>query len=57
MINDLHQQGLSLSALARKVVCDRKTVKKYIENVLEAPYYGLRVVRSTVLDANAAYLT
>ena len=57
LINDLHQQGLSISAIARKVGCDRKTVKKYIERGLEAPCYGPRAARSTVLDAYAAYLT
>jgi transposase len=57
LINDLHQQGLSISAIARKVGCDRKTVKKYIERGLEAPCYGPRAARSTVLDPYTAYLT
>ena len=57
LINDLHQQGLSISAIARKVGCDRKTVKKYIERGLEAPCYGPRAARSTVLDPYRAYLT
>ena len=37
LINDLHQQGLSISAISRKVRCDRTTVKKYIERGLEVP--------------------
>jgi len=40
VINDLHQQGLSISAIARKAACGRKTVKTYIERGLEAPCYG-----------------
>ena len=54
MINDLHQQGLSISAIARKVGCDRKTVKKYIERGLEVPRYG---PRASVLEPYTAYLT
>lgn len=57
LINDLHQQGLSISAIARKVGCDRKPVKNYIEQGLEAPCYGSRAARSTVLDPYTAYLT
>jgi transposase len=37
MILDLHQQGLSVSAIARRVGIDRKTVRKYIERGLEPP--------------------
>lgn len=40
MILDLHRQGLSVSAIARQLESDRKTVRKYIERGLEAP--GLR---------------
>ena len=57
MINDLHQQGLSISAIARKVGCDRKTVRKYIERGLEAPRYGPRAARTSVLEPYTAYLT
>ena len=57
LINDLHQQGLSISAIARKVGCDRKTVKKYIERGLEAPRYGPRAARASVLEPYTAYLT
>ena len=42
LINDLNQQGLSVSTIAQQVGCDRKTVKKYIERSLEARYDGLR---------------
>lgn len=57
LINDLHQQGLSISAIARKVGCARKTVKKYIERGLEAPCYGPRAARPSVLEPYTAYLT
>ena len=57
LINDLHQQGLSISAIARKVGCDRKTVKKYIERGLEGPVYGPRAPRAGLLDPYVDYLT
>ncbi len=37
MILDLHQQGLSVSVIARPLECDRKTVRKYIERGLQTP--------------------
>lgn len=30
LIHDLKKQGLSVSAIARKVGCDRRTVRKYL---------------------------
>ena len=36
MILDLHRQGLTVSAIARRVGIDRKTVRKYIERGPEA---------------------
>jgi transposase len=56
MILDLHRQGLSVSAIARQTGIDRKTVRKYIERGLEAPAYGPRKPRSTVIDPFAGYL-
>ena len=56
MIHDLKKQGLSLSAIARKVGCDRKTVKKHLDRGLEAPLYGPRQPRLTLLDPYKAYL-
>ena len=35
MILDLYRQGLSVSAIARRVGIDHKTVRKYIERGLE----------------------
>ena len=37
MILDLHRQGLSVSAIARQVGVDRKTVRTYIAKGLETP--------------------
>ena len=44
MILDLHHQGLSVSAIARRTGRDPKTVRKYIERGLEPPAYGPRQV-------------
>ena len=42
MILDLHRQGLSVSAIARQVGIDRKTVRTYIAKGLEPPAYKKR---------------
>ncbi len=44
MILDLHRQGLSVTAIARRTGRDPKTVRKYIECGLELPTYGPRQV-------------
>ena len=56
MIHDLKKQGLSVSAIARKVGCDRKTVRKYLDVGLEAPVYGPRQPRSRVIEPYEDYL-
>jgi transposase len=56
MILDLHRQGLSVSAIARRVGIDRKTVRKYIERGLEPPSYGPRKPRARQLAPFEAYL-
>lgn len=56
MIHDLKKQGLSLTAIARKVGCDRKTVRKYLERGLEAPIYGPRQPHDRLLDPYEGYL-
>jgi transposase len=45
IILDLHRQGLSVSAIARRVGIDRKTVRKYVERGLEPPIYQARQPR------------
>jgi transposase len=44
MILDLHRQGLSITAIARRTGRDPKTIRKYIERGLEPPAYGPRRV-------------
>ena len=56
MILDLHRQGLGVSAIARRVGIDRKTVRKYIERGLEPPAYGPRKPRPRQLEPFEAYL-
>ncbi|TPG36256.1 IS21 family transposase [Roseomonas nepalensis] len=56
MILDLHRQGLSVSAIARRTGLDRKTVRKYVERGLEPPAYGPRQPRGTLLDPFSRYL-
>ena len=50
MIHDLRRQGLSITAIARKVGLDRKTVRKYLERGLEAPVYGPRQPQPHIAD-------
>jgi transposase len=56
IILDLHRRGLSVSAITRTSGLDRKTVRKYIERGMEAPVYGPRQPRHTVIDPFAGYL-
>ncbi len=56
VILDLHRQGLGVSAIARRVGIDRKTVRKYIERGLEPPAYGPRAPRPRRLEPFEAYL-
>ena len=42
MILDLHRQGLSISAIARRMGRDPKTIRKYIARGLEPPAYSPR---------------
>jgi hypothetical protein len=49
-ILDLHQQGLTVSAISRETdIGRRKTVRKCIERDLEAPAYGPRKPRGTLV--------
>ena len=56
MILELHRQGVSVSAIARQVGLDRKTVHKYIERGLEPPVYGPRPPRASKIAPFARYL-
>jgi transposase len=42
MILELHRQGLSVTAIARRTGRDPKTIRKYIERGVEVPVYGPR---------------
>lgn len=44
MILELHRQGVSITAIARRTGRDPKIVRKYIERGIEAPAYGPRKV-------------
>jgi transposase len=44
MILELHRQGLSITAIARRTGRDPKTIRKYVERGVEVPAYGPRSV-------------
>jgi transposase len=52
----LGRQGASISAIARQVGLDRKTVRRCIARGLEPPMYGPRKPRTTLLQAFERYL-
>lgn len=56
LIHDLKRQGLSVSAIARATGFDRKTIRKYLDRGLEAPFYGPREPRQRLLDPYEDYL-
>jgi transposase len=56
MILDLHRQGLTVSAIARELGIDRKTVRKCIARGLEPPVYGPRQPRKRLIDPFVPYL-
>jgi transposase len=56
VILDLHRQGLSVSAIARRVGLDRKTVRRYLKRGLEPPAYGPRPPRQSKLAPFARFL-
>ena len=56
MILDLHRQGLSVSAIARQVGVDRKTVRTHIGKGLEPPAYKKRPPAPSLVDCFEPYL-
>src|SRR4029079_360240 len=56
MILDLHRQGVSVSAIARQLGIDRKTVRTHIAKGLVAPTYTPRPPRERLIDPFTPYL-
>ena len=56
MLHQLQDQGLTISAMARRTGLDRKTVRKYLAQGLSAPSYGPRAPRPRRLDPYRDYL-
>jgi transposase len=56
MILELHRQGLTVSAIARQLGLDRKTVRRYIARGLEPPAYGPRPPQQRSTDPFLPYL-
>jgi transposase len=56
LIHDLKRQGLTVSAIARKVGLDRKTVRRHLARGMEPPVYGPRAPRPRQLAPYEAYL-
>lgn len=50
VILELHQQWLSVSAVAERMGMDRKTIRKYIAQGVQVPWYGPRRPRPCVID-------
>lgn len=56
MILDLARQGLSVSAIARRIGHDRKTIRKYIERGMEPPAYKPREPGPSLIGPFEAFL-
>jgi transposase len=56
MILELHRQGVSVSAIARQLGIDRKTVRPHIAKGLMAPAYTPRPPRGRLIDPFVPYL-
>ena len=56
MILELHRQGVSVSAIARQLGVDRKTVRAHIAKGLAQPVYKARPRRPRLIEPFAPYL-
>src|SRR5215212_11132367 len=56
LIHDLKRQGLTVSAIARQVGLDRKTVRRHLARGMEPPVYGPRAPRPRRLAPYEDYL-
>jgi transposase len=55
MIRDLARQGLSITDIAYRMGCDRKTVRKYL-TYPDQPRYTARVPQASKLDPFKSYV-
>ena len=56
LIHDLKRQGLTMTAIARNVGLDRKTVRQYLECGLEMPAYSPRAPEERLIAPYEEYL-
>ena len=56
LIHDLKRQGLSISAIARKLGMDRKTVRKHLDVGIAAPAYSPRPMQPRLIAPFEDYL-
>ena len=56
LIHDLKRQGLSVSAIARKLGMDRKTVRKHLEVGMASPAYSPRAAQPRLIAPYEDYL-
>ena len=56
LIHDLKRQGLSVSAIARKLGMDRKTVRKHLEVGIASPAYSPRAAQPRLIAPYEDYL-
>ena len=56
MLHELHAQGVSISAIARRTGLDRKTVRRHLAAGIEPPVYGPRAPQGSLLDSYKDYL-
>ena len=56
LIHDLKRQGLSVSAIARKLGMDRKTVRKHLEVGIAPPAYSPRAAQPRLIEPFEDYL-
>ena len=56
LIHDLKREGLSVTAIARQLGLDRKTVRRHLERGLEPPAYGPRAPRPRLIEPFEDYL-
>ncbi len=57
MLHKLRQDGLTISEIARRTGQDRKTIRKYLKRGTNAPVYGPRAPRESVLDPYKNYIS